>query len=447
MTFERVVEKDEESSIIPNVQDSDDEDDELFKDWSNIAKLSKSQAVVPKRGDKDYEPDGTNAQELLLYRAKKAMFDSISDAVRGTVVKNQIKAYYVPQCHLAFISNPKGNFMHTMGKVDRNGTCWLTFYEFVYLAERGTITPYFKRSDRESHELDPLLSIQDLYLLFRRAQESDEFAVFAHLKRLGFVVFPSRLTPKSEQISHTRTVSCKGFPQSIFNLGKAIFTFFSVPTYHPLQYHLTRYTTSSQIYESLKKLVPHYVAPKTLSDLEEDRFEPTRDGDGPEFTFDIWKPRGTFKKKDPGPPDFQVLVFNKNSGSSAFPTYPRIRQLFRSVRSTYEGSFTPGQNATASGSKKVSEVPKRPLPHVEQQRRLKKGYRSFILAVMDDGLISFVKLTESDFGSEDVWFKSNGQGNKKRFGAGQPKQRNAKKPLNKGFVQNSAPPNSSPAET
>ncbi|CEP61894.1 tRNA splicing endonuclease subunit SEN54 LALA0_S04e03092g [Lachancea lanzarotensis] len=446
MTSE-TVEKDEELSINSNVLDSDDEEDDLFKDWSSIAKLSKSQAVVPKRGDKDYEPDGTNAQELLLYRAKKAMFDSISDAARGTVVKNQIKAYYVPQCHRAFIPHPRGNFMHTMGKVDRNGTCWLTFNEFVYLAERGTITPYFKRSDRESHELDPLLSIQDLYLLFKTAQETDEFAVFAHLKRLGFIVISSQLTPKSESADIPHTDVKKGFRQGLSTLTKAIFTFFPVPTYHPLQYHLTRYTTSSQIYEALKNLVPYYAAPKTMHDLEKDKYVTKFEGDDHEFTFDVWKPRGTFKKKVPGPPDFQLLVFNKNSSDCTFPTYAEIKQRFRSVRSKYEGSLTQAHTASSPGSKEVGKAVKRLNPYIEQQRRLKRGYRSFILAVMDDGLISFVKLTESDFGSEDVWFKTSGKTSKERSGPAQPKRRNAKNSINKQIPQTPPTSKNLPAET
>ncbi|SCV03062.1 LAME_0H07404g1_1 [Lachancea meyersii CBS 8951] len=412
----KTIERDEESSITRDLLDSDDEADELSKDWSHIAKLCKSQAVVPKRGDKDYEPDGTNAQELLLYRAKKAMFDSLSDAARGTVVKNQIKAFYVPERHLAFISQPKGNFMHTMGKVDRNGTCWLNFHEFVYLAERGTITPYFKRSDREDHGLDPLLSIQDLYLLFRSSQESDEFAVFAHLKRLGFIVMPSQMSPDDHNNDQIKHMPRAGLTDSLSKLTKALSQIFQVPTYHPLQYHLTRYTTSGQIYAALNKLVPFYTAPKTAKEIDQERYSRTINSRKNDFTFDVWKPQGSFKKKTPGLPDLHILVLNKNTSDYSFPTYSVIRSLFQSVYSKYDGTLERQESAAGSplSSKTGKQFSKPVPPHLEQQRRLKKGYRSFILAVMDDGLISFVKLTESDFGSENVWFKTTRRASKNK---------------------------------
>ncbi|KAM3162940.1 tRNA-splicing endonuclease subunit sen54 [Lachancea thermotolerans] len=413
-------ELDEESFIPSSLLDSDDEADELPQDWSHIAKLSKGQVVVPKRGEKDYEPDGTNAQELLLHKAKTVMFDSLSDASRGSVVKNLIKAYYVPDLHKACVPHPKGSFMHTMGKVDRDGACWLSFLEFVYLAERGTIAPYYKRKESEDHELDPFLGIQDLYMLFKSQKESDEFAVYAHLKRLGFIVMQS-LQNSAEvgsvgqlEDSAVQKLRLK-FCQTFESLSKSISNPFTLPFYHPLQHHLTRYCTSAQIYESLNKLIPYAAAPKTLGELQKDlRMENVSAGIW-KFSFDVWKPQSNFRKKTPGLPDFQVVVFNKNSHKENFPTYHEMRGLLKMLNckmdflnaSANEQAKSAETEANKGATKKKSKANKKYPPHIEQQRRIKRGYRSFVLATMDDGLVSFIRITETDFGSENVWFKPN----------------------------------------
>ncbi|CUS24484.1 LAQU0S16e02762g1_1 [Lachancea quebecensis] len=411
----------DEGSFIPSsLLDSDDDADELPQDWSHIAKLSRGQVVVPKRGEKDYEPDGTNAQEMLLHKAKTAMFDSLSDASRGSVVKNLIKAYYVPDLHKACVPHPKGSFMHTMGKVDRNGSCWLSFFEFVYLAERGTITPYYKRKERDDHNLDPLLGIQDLYMLFKSQKESDEFAVYAHLKRLGFIVMQSSQNSagassvEQEKDSAVQKLRLR-FCQTFESLSGSVSNPFNLPFYHPLQCHLTRYCTSAQIYESLNKLIPYIAAPKTQEELQKDMCTKNDSAGKWEFSFDVWKPQSNFKKKTPGLPDFQVVVFNKNSQKENFPTYHEMRGLLKMLRCKMD--FLSGQaneqpNPTKTeeakgGAKKKSKANKKYPPHIEQQRRIKRGYRSFVLATMDDGLVSFIKITETDFGSENVWFKPN----------------------------------------
>ena len=177
--------------------EEEEEEEELQQDWSQLASLvSKNAALsLPKRGEKDYEPDGTNLQDLLLYNASKAMFDTISDSIRGTTVKSEVRGYYVPHKHQAVLLKPKGSFMQTMGRADSTGELWLDFHEFVYLAERGTILPYYRLeagSNKSSkHETEILLSMEDLYSLFSSQQEMDQYFVFAHLKRLGFILKPS----------------------------------------------------------------------------------------------------------------------------------------------------------------------------------------------------------------------------------------------------------------
>mgnify|MGYP003366308316 FL=1 len=37
-------------------------------------------------------------------------------------------------------------------------------------------------------------------------------------------------------------------------------------------------------------------------------------------------------------------------------------------------------------------------------KKLKKGFRSIIIAILDNGVSSFVELSEADFSNENVWY-------------------------------------------
>ncbi|GAV52002.1 hypothetical protein ZYGR_0AF04740 [Zygosaccharomyces rouxii] len=433
------MEKDEEQDIKFNAApDSDVEDDELIQDWSQAAQLSIRTSTLPKRGEKDYEPDGTNVQELLLYRARKAMFDTLSNSARGSVVKNLVKAYYDPHEHKALVLRPKGNFLHTLGKMDRNGTVWLEFYEFVYLTERGTITPFYKMDGIDWINQELPLTIEDLYMLFKSQEELDKFFVFGHLKRLGFIVMStdncleSFFEPRDEKgskqiLSNTWNL----LPEWRRSLRNAIF-------YSPWKFRLNKYTSNPQIYQSLNQLVPFYKAPRTEEELRRTRFGLVsgKSSNHP-ISLNVWKPKTDFKKKNPGLPDYQVVIYNKNDPNQHFPTYHELQEIFqhldykfeflseiddtwnwddhsyhdgklRSQTITNAKSKEAGGKAVMDSKKSQKMKPKRKFkpksPRVQQKIRLKNGFRNFLLAVMDDGMISFVKISETDFGSENVWY-------------------------------------------
>ncbi|CAI5111906.1 CRE_HP_G0129550.mRNA.1.CDS.1 [Saccharomyces cerevisiae] len=442
----------------PGFEEEEEEEEELQQDWSQLASLvSKNAALsLPKRGEKDYEPDGTNLQDLLLYNASKAMFDTISDSIRGTTVKSEVRGYYVPHKHRAVLLKPKGSFMQTMGRADSTGELWLDFHEFVYLAERGTILPYYRLeagSNKSSkHETEILLSMEDLYSLFSSQQEMDQYFVFAHLKRLGFILKPSNqeaavktsFFPLKKQRSNLQAITWRLL--SLFKIQEL--SLFSGFFYSKWNFFFRKYTTSPQLYQGLNRLVRSVAVPKNkkeLLDAQSDReFQKVKDIP---LTFKVWKPHSNFKKRDPGLPDFQVFVYNKNDDLQHFPTYKELRSMFSSLdykfeflseieddddwetnsyvediprkeyihkrsaksqteksESSMKASFKK-KTAQSSTKKKRKAYP----PHIQQNRRLKTGYRSFIIAIMDNGLISFVKMSEADFGSESVWYTPNTQ--------------------------------------
>ena len=424
---------------------NDLEEDEVMQDWSSIAKLANDSplAALPRRGEKDYEPDGTDLQELLLYRARDAMYSTLEQGVRGAVVKSRVVAYYDPQSHSAVVPKPRGNFLQTMGESDAQGALWLEFFEFMYLAERGTVTPCWKRHD-DNNDGDIPLSIEDMYALFKDQQEMDNFAIYAQLKRLGFIVqlaspALSFHPPGLATSSPVRTAS-NALHRVLSTVSHYRMTLFNGFMYNQWSWYVRRYTSSPQIYESLNKLIQCAAVPHTAHQLYND-YSPQDSSQSLNITFNVWKPNPAFKKKLPELPDFQVATYNKNSTQQSFPTYKELQAVFRSL--DYKFSFlardsdtefwdnntyidgelrsaklealqsNPRNKGKAKASKPAPPAKKMKgkkkqrtvSPQVEQMRRLKNGYRSFLLAVMDNGITSFAKISEADFGSEDVWYK------------------------------------------
>lgn len=447
---------DADDDIIQQTADSDLEDDEMGQDWSEIAKLNKknAQLIIPKRGEKDYEPDGTNIQELLLYRAREAMFDALSNSARGSIIKNQVKAIYIPDKHEALVLSPKGTFLQTMGNAGQGDKLWLNFNEFLYLAERGTITPYYLKLNSipidklyEDENLLPL-GIEDIYAFFKTQREMDEFSVYAHLKRLGFVV--NRISDKdTTYYPKLQTGPLKSCTHSLFKQVTSLFVsqktnMFNALFYNPLHYKFIKYTSTPQIYGKLKHLIPHVWVPKNLQQLQENRNSSQIQNSTSnllELTYNVWKPQTNYKKKNPNLPDYQVLVYNKNDNKQHFPTNDDLKHIFSSLNYKFEfleevdddfnwddhsyinniprsvvlmqnqkkkpdGKTTSKTNNQVKPNKNKNKKTRAPstTPHAKQMRRLKNGYRSFLLAVMDNGIISFIKISEADFGSEDVWY-------------------------------------------
>ena len=133
-----------------------------------------------------------------------------------------------------------------------------------------------------------------------------------------------------------------------------------------------------------------------------------------------------------------MLVYNKNDNKQHFPTNDDLKHIFASLNYKFEfldevdDEFEWDKHSYINGvsrsvvlkqtqkkktnlskpniqSKPVKNQSKKFRPpsttsHAKQMRRLKNGYRSFLLAVMDNGIISFLKISEADLGSEDVWY-------------------------------------------
>ena len=420
--------------------------DEIIQDWSQLTKLVRNnKSFIPKRGEKDYEPDGTNIQDQLLNKAKENMFNVLHNSSRGSILRNQVKAYYNLKEHNAAIFQPKGTFAHTMGTPDSNGSLILSFHEFVYLAERGTVSPFIiTKCDEDTIELP--LSIEDVYTLFFSQEELDEFSVYAYLKRMGFVVLATSLSyGKRASLYYNNYSSAASRKKSVFNHMLNFFDLYPCRIIWPLISRITfplhfifaKYTSSSQIYESINHSIPYYSPSKTIQELRlEHAHDLTSIKSEYKIAFDVWKPSPSFKKSRRCLPDFQIVIHNKNNRTKPFPDLYDFKSVFQQLDHKFDFLCEAdtldellSDDQAGKSSLKIIEAPQKHMgkdkkiedtrvnsnsirkktsnptsAYNQKMRRIRNGYKSFLLAVIDDGLISMIKISETDFGSENIWY-------------------------------------------
>ena len=113
-----------------------------------------------------------------------------------------------------------------------------------------------------------------------------------------------------------------------------------------------------------------------------------------QVTFHVWKPGSqTFKKRSPGPPDFRIAVINARETS-----VPTLQQLSDLLATT---PYDP------------------PKPDAQLNMKLKHGYKNVILAVVDQGVVSYLRIADAAFGREKLYEgKSRGPGAKRGGGRG-----------------------------
>ncbi|CCH43287.1 putative tRNA-splicing endonuclease subunit [Wickerhamomyces ciferrii] len=383
--------EDEEALLTSTANpDTQIEFEDEIQDWRNLTKIKDTS--LPKRGEKDYEPDGTNLQNSVLEESRNSMFDALAGD-RSHVVKQHVKAIWISSQKRGLITKPKGSFLQTCGVIDSENKCWLRPEEFCYLAERGSIEPWFE-------DKDLAMSIEACYAYcFDNDDEIDEYHVYSYLKRHGFIVMKNeeqRIIPKLQTISPMKRVYSQLLKWiNYFTLPNLITNLFGhkpYPFFQNLNFTSKKFTSYSQIYNSIK-LIP-FRSHSTPSTQPQPQSSSTQSKLIP--TFNIWKPSPNFSKKSPPLPNFQILVQNVNKYK-----LPTLKQLHDLINSTnYQNKH-----------------------HIDsdQSKRLKNGYGFVLIATVDYGIINIVKLSEADFGNENVWYvpgpkpqnkKNNGKNNK-----------------------------------
>ncbi|XP_073349810.1 tRNA-splicing endonuclease subunit Sen54 [Pagrus major] len=163
---------------------------------------------IPVRGQKDFFPNDSDEQRQRLEQSLNEHWSLISEE-RVERLGNLVKATWLPSEQIVELQSPAGKFWQTMG-FSANGKQHLLPEEALYLMECGNLQVFYQNLP---------LSIQDGYEKFLSSStvSLQQYQVFGHLKRLGYVVH--RFDPSSEPSSYTRQLN---LPQSRDRAGKQL---------------------------------------------------------------------------------------------------------------------------------------------------------------------------------------------------------------------------------
>ena len=356
--------------------------------------------------------------------------------------KNHILGRFDVEKCMVVVDRPKGPHFKTIGKAT-GLKVWLLPEEALYLLERGSLDIRWPNSiegqvnnkDNEGNDDQAIvdihsdeeegipMSLQGAYTAFLGMQPSEsakltleKYIVYASLKRLGYIVLrakewdgivqeihvPERETSVPPSAASTtrpgllsklldmllgsrypkgpQTDSPHGSmvrPGIYRSYGMSLLSKFMLP----LVMHLLTNFTKDDIYKLLQLNLsgkPSHAYPKPADPWT--------------MTYDVYKPSTNFRKSDPGPPDFRICVLDGRETS-----VPSLLQL------TYL---------------MVQAGPSPPRLNAQLYNRLKHGHSHVILAIVDQGVVSYMRVSEAQFSEERIyeWRRRGGGRGGKRGG-------------------------------
>ncbi|OWP06513.1 hypothetical protein B2J93_7063 [Marssonina coronariae] len=430
-----MVDLEEDAALTPGyahpTEDNDPSDE--THDFRFLAFLNSKSGQLPKRGEKDFEPHGTKHQDGVLEASRQAMHDALN-FTRIHQDKNHSRGFYygeeglsrddvvgkdwtqgLDDDHVVVLESSKGPLFKCMGthiKGKKNPSLWLLPEEALYLVERGSLDLWWptrtsfngtfeglvEYEDDNSHgkivgigetkdEGIPM-SLQAAYAMFigndgeRGKISLERYTVYAHLKRMGYIVLRA---PEWDPTKPGQRQSHEDIPSrdssSVFNwlFGK----FFAKKEFgHPACGPLVKpgmYRSYNSIYKQIA-LIPRHKPSAIPTDPAPPPEDPYR------VVFWLWKASKipTFAKSNPGKPDFRIAVVDARS--NPIPSLTEVTSLLESTPWDPPAEKSP----EFSGPGKLYQ-------------RLKNGWRNVILAIIDQGVISYLRLGEVAFGEESLY--------------------------------------------
>ena len=339
--------------------------------------------------------------------------------------KGYTVATYHPETNMAYAHNPKGPHFAKMGQVMspqedplgndglRGQRLWLLPEEVLYLLERGSLDVRWPNEKGEEGELGLPMSLQGAYAMFIGNERYDDnfeddvdpgltferYSVYSGLKRMGYTVLRARdwnmppappgkecyapVPSRPRRPWYVGLLSYYNFWESAFSTEDDSKRQDEGPLVGPRLYR-----NYADIYRRLALINYYDPARQTRPSNDDPDDELTL-----HTTFYVWKPGSqTFKKSNPGPPDFRIAVINARE--TALPTLPELSSLLEST-------------------------PYDPPPESAQlYQKLKHGYKNVVLAIVDQGVVSYLRIADAAFGREKLFERTGRPPAGKRGGRG-----------------------------
>ncbi|KAK5095036.1 tRNA-splicing endonuclease subunit sen54 [Exophiala xenobiotica] len=354
----------------------------------------------------------------------------------------------------------------TMGQHDRRNWLWLLPEEALFLLERGSLDiRYAIDEEDEANNADvegsqdaavigdevyqdpdtPRLdigkvpmSLQGAYAAFigKSGLTLERYIVFTNLRRAGYIVqraptWHGRVDDEFVQSNHVGTLALGTRPfepeqthptllpsaSLIYRLVHWLLSTPHKPSTVPYHNSVTGPLISPGLFRNYGDifrqlhLIPYYQyntghpTPQTdTRDLADSDSDPSRsrteatgsDDDQPLLpTYHVNKPSSLqgYKKSAPPPPHYTVVVLDARN--STVPTSSQIGNL-------------------------LTLMPDDPLPDADKKRletRIKHGTKSVLLAVVDSGLVSYMRISSGGFSPGNILWEENEKRGKMRGGA------------------------------
>lgn len=436
---------DAEEDAIPTGPGNAPEDlEDEAQDFRFLAQLTTSsgmgQAIVPKRGMKDFEPNPTRSQASALDASRLAMYTALG-ALRIHAARDHHAGQYLPNENdwrwdddgggvkhgrCVVVQKFKGTHSKTMGVADKNNWVWLLPEEALFLLERGSLDIRWPNIDDDDHgaiEDTPEFEVGELPMSLQGAYASligkdgltlERYNVYAGLKRAGYVVrraptwhdrdppqanghAQQQTDPRPELPSTVSTLSgsTAPHPRAVTNAVSLIHRLVSwifqpsrqqsCPSLGPLVAP-GLYRNYADIFRALS-LVPYhdFSRASTLDSNSIAHGHGHSPNPNPPAPFRVhlhaWKPNAaqTYRKTAPPPPDYRIVVIDARTTS-----VPTLAQI---------GSLLDAQPEDALSKDKAGRL----------ETRLKHGRRNVMLAIVDMGVISYLRLSDACFGAEKLF--------------------------------------------
>lgn len=314
------------------------------------------------------------------------------------------------------IPNPRGQHFRAMGQADQFNRMWLLPEEALYLIERGSLDIRWPvKGLGEDEKVDAInaaeqgipMSLQAAYacLMGRGGLSVERYTVFSGLKRGGYAVI--RAEGWDNKYSPPRTPLLADVPQNdhissgeehrtgfltllsrFFNLINNSRSTCSTSHGPIIGLGIHRSYGSSSGFFSLVSLADPNIDDvfRALSiipafdpdvpDTDPRTIESAAHATSPyRLAFNVYKPSTPFRKSSPGTPDFRIAVINART----HPNLPSLADLAPLLAST---PLTPPRG------EKLDRL---------MYMRLRHGWRSIILGVVDQGVVSYLRVADAGF--------------------------------------------------
>ncbi|KAF9903948.1 tRNA-splicing endonuclease subunit sen54 [Linnemannia zychae] len=385
-----------------NVDDQDDQDQQPdFRLLLNNSK-GKSQALPNRDAKAAQDPDA------VLKEQYDAFFHVISEE-RRLQEKTLCRAVYEPDMSLFRVTVNKGTHFVSMGHTVK-GNIYLYPEEALYLVDRSSLAIQHDGVD---------ISLQQTWRLYltqpqNRAGQWDStramdlYLVYAYLKRLGYVVTrpgtydPHPADSKSQTAAAptssgltlgTRSPWLSSFLWRVlvdsWKAGTRIVITGLRRWFEPLsglwnsRLHKPLVANNEQLtHEQILQRI-RIIPSRRLVQLEEDSKK-----EGKKYIwkqkvdFEVYKPGGAFKKRQPGIPDYRVVVVGSKD---SIPTLEELGDMM-------EGLIDPAQSKCPSATSDTASA----KPGDKGKKKMKTpDWPKVLFAVVDGGQVSFMSLSNS----------------------------------------------------